>query len=227
MKVKLSVRILLLAHLGLTLLAFLIIAMIGVGALKGKSNQMVELKLQNETNESQLFSLAQYNKEIDRYGYINSIASAVIPGDKDQARAVLEIFKMAKESGIGIENLSFPASTLGSSASSTSTKPTSSTTPSSSASASKTKAPPISQAKPVEGIAGLYSIQLTITPQSGTQAPVSIRPTYAKFLKFLSKIENNRRTAQVSQVSINPLGENGRPTPYIGFSITINIFIKP
>jgi hypothetical protein len=132
------------------------------------------------------------------------VATSVIPNDKDQAEAVLEINQLAQAAGISISSITFPSSTLGSKTS---------------AAASASKA--ISQAVPVPGIPGLYSLELTITPQVGASTPTDKQVTYAKMLDFLNRIENNRRTAQISQVNIEPNGGQ------INFTLVLNIFIKP
>ncbi len=203
-------RLVLSGLLGLSVLAFIVIAYLGSTQLSHKSQKLVDLKLQSKVADDQLASLAKAKKEVQKYAYFNAIAKSVIPSDKDQARAVLDIFQLANESGIAIASITFPASTLGVSATQN----------------SATTATPqnvISQAKPVEGISGLYGIELTITPQSGPAVPAEQQVTYPKLLDFLSRIEHNRRTAQITQVNIQPASGNN----FINFTLTTNIFIKP
>lgn len=181
---------------------------------------MVDLKLQSRVLEDQLENLSKAKKEIVQYDYFKSVAKTVIPSDKDQAQAVLDITKMAQESGILIQSVSFPSSNLGGGT----TTLGSSTTPSTSTSSTSQA---LSQAKPVTGIKGLYSLELTITPQTGSDIPPQYQVNYAKLHNFLTKIENNRRTAQITQVSIQPLTTGTEANPILNFTLTVNIFIKP
>lgn len=211
-------RLILSIVLVLLSLAFLAILVTGLSLLGSKSQKMTELKLQSRTADEQLSSLERSKKEIDQYSYFKEVAKTVIPDDKDQAQALLEISQIANESGISLQSVSFPASSLGSRA----------TVGSSTGGTSGTNAAPslISQAKPVTGINGLYSIELTVTPETGTQVSPDKLVTYPKMLDFLDRIERNRRTAQITQVNIQPVGGAG-PNQLISFNLTLNIFIKP
>jgi hypothetical protein len=51
--------------------------------------------------------------------------------------------------------------------------------------------------------------------------------TYPKFIKFLKSIERDRRTAQITQVSINQRTEQNLPPESIDFTLVINIFLRP
>ncbi|MBI2592107.1 hypothetical protein HYW36_01385 [Candidatus Saccharibacteria bacterium] len=200
-------------------LLFFVVAIGGLLVVAAKSQQLVDLKSRSKTADDQLASLAQAKKQVNQYAYFNDVAKTVLPSDKDQAQAVLDIIKLADLSGISIASITFPGSSLGS-------KPTSDSTSSKDAAATSGQNA-ISQAKPVEGIAGLYSLELNITPQSGSGLPDDRRATYPKFLDFLNRIEQNRRTAQITKVSVQPQATESGPSPFINFSITINIFMKP
>lgn len=203
--------------LALSVLAFMGITVGGLSALKSKSNTMVELKAKSQTAEAQLANLEQAKKDVEKYSFFKAVAKSVIPADKDQAKAVLEINQMAAQAGISIQTITFPASTLGLRAA-TSPAPQDATSSSSTAAA-------ISQAKPVSGIPGLYSLELTITPESGVDVAAAKQVTYPKMLDFLSRIENNRRTAQITEVNIQP--EVNQQVAGVAFTMKINIFIKP
>ncbi len=191
-----------------------------------QAKKLVELRLENRLLDEQQAALIQANKDIVKYKDLEDTAKAVVPQDKDQARAVREIIRLAADSGIKISSVSFPTSSLGakpSAASNTSSSSTSSAvtgeTTSPSSSSAQTSSP-VSQAKPVEGVPGVYSLEMTIVPDSDT--PIS----YYDFLSFLTKLENNRRTAQVTSVTISPIDDDSS-TSYISFSLTLNIFVKP
>jgi len=206
--------------LAFCVVAFIAMCSIGLSILGHKSQQVVGLKLQSRVADDRLSSLAQAKIEVEKYSYFKEVAKTVIPGDKDQAQAVLDIFQLASQSGIAIANISFPASNLGVGAA---LAPA--TTGASAVSANSKSL--LSQAKPVVGIGGLYSVELTITPATGNDVPVASKATYPKLLDFLDRIERNRRTAQISQINVQPIANNGAPTDFIGFSLVINIFIKP
>ena len=208
-----QLRWLLIGLLGVSALAFIGIAFFGLNTLSQKSSEVSDLKLKSETLDTQLTNLGIAKKEVGQYSYFNDVAKTVLPADKDQAKAVLTIFKLAEESGISIASITFPTSTLGGS------------TGTSKATGSAAAA--ISQAQPVPGITGLYSLQLTITPESGSSVPDDKVVTYTKFKDFLRRIERDRRTAQITQVSIQPETVEGKPSDAITFNLTINIFMRP
>jgi hypothetical protein len=203
-----NLRWVLMGSLILSFVVFFLILIAGLSRLSAASGHMVNLKVQSETADNQLSNLEQSKKNIEKYSYFKDVARTVIPNDKDQAAAVLEINQMADAAGIQLQSITFPASNLGAG---------------SAAAAAASKTATISQAKPVTGIPGLYSLELTITPDTGTNVPAAKQATFPKMLDFLDQIENNRHTAQITQVNIQP-ATSGQT---IGFTLTINIFIKP
>lgn len=214
-------RIVLQILLGLGAIFFVIMLVVGLSMLSSQSDKVTQLKLKDKTADAQLSSLASAKKDLQAYGYFKDIAKSVIPDDKNQAQALLDIFQLANEAGISISSVTFPTSSLGTSAS----KSTSSSTATDAKAASNKTV--LSQAKSVEGIPGLYSIELTISPETGTQVPAGKQVTYLKLINFLKKLENNRRTAQITQVNIQPAGNEAGPSGTINFTLIINIFIKP
>jgi hypothetical protein len=212
-----NLRLILIGSLVALTVAFFAITIFGLSVLSSKSQSLVNLKAQSQTAYTQLSNLVQSKKDVEKYAYFKTVAQTVIPNDKNQAQAVLEINQMASDSGIAIQSITFPASTLGGNTGSLS----STATATSAASASTQSA--LTQAKPVPGTPGLYSLELTITPETGKDVPAAQQVTYAKMLNFLQRIENNRHTAQISQVSISPASDSTT----LSFTLVINIFIKP
>lgn len=209
-----KLRLVFLISLVVSIVAFIAIAVLGLSLLSSKSASMVELKVKSQTAESQLANLEQSKKQVEKYAYFKDVAKTVIPNDKDQARDIVEINRMADEAGISIQSITFPSSSLGQK------------TTQQDATASSSASTAISQAKPVSGIPGLYSLELTITPEPNSTAPPDKQVTYPKMLDFLRRIENNRHTAQISNVNIIPAATNTSNTG-LTFTLTINIFIKP
>lgn len=202
--------------IGICGVLFVLVFINGLSKLTTKSQQLVDLKLQSKTADAQLASLAQAKKEVAKYSYFKDIAKTVVPADKDQAQAVLDILQIASASGVTIQDITFPTSSLGVKSSESALAQSSSTT--------KTV---VSQAKPVSGISGLYSIELTVTHNVNVDAPVNQQTTYPELHDFLNRIEHDRRTAQITNLNIEPLLKDNKPTPYISFSLTTNIFMKP
>jgi hypothetical protein len=186
---------------------------VGSSMLKKKSAELVELKLQDRLIEEQQVALVQASKDIEKYQELESISKTIVPQDKDQAKTVREIITLGDQSSIKISSITFPTSTLGttppSAAPSTSSGGTT-TTP-------KVQTPPLSQVKPVDGIPGLFQLEVTINVDE-------IAPTYNQLIDFLSRLEQNRRTAQVTSISINPSGANRN---LVEFNLTMNVFVKP
>ncbi len=190
-----------------------VILIYGNNKLQSQSDTLTELRLEDRLLEEQQTALTRAKADIETYSELENVAKSVVPQDKDQARAVREIIQLAGENGIPIRSITFPASNLGS-------QPTSrgGGTPSSGASQN----PALTQAKPVDDIPGVYSLEMNILPPDG--APIQ----YNQFIQFLESLENNRRTASVSRVRIDPArSEDGAQSGFITFRLTINIYIKP
>lgn len=196
-------------------LGLLATVFIGNSMLQDRSKKLTDLKLENRLLDEQQIALVQANKDIDQYAELEKIAKAVVPQDKDQAKAVREIVLIADQAGVKLSAISFPASTLGQ------PTPKAAAPSSGDSEAPKTTAPatpPVTQVKPVDGIPGVFVSEINI--QSDTANPVS----YNKLINFLSRLEQNRRTAQVSSVTVqpNPLDRNK-----LTFNLVVNIYIKP
>lgn len=201
---------LLLGGLVLSVLVFFIVMIEGLSLLSAKSRQLVNLRVQSQTADAQLSNLEQTKKDVEKYSYFKDVAQTVIPNDKDQAEAVLELNQMAAQAGISLQNITFATSNLGGK-----------TTASSAAASSAASA--ISQAQPVPGAAGLYALELTITADNSRTLPASLQVTYPKILDFLKRIESSRRTAQIVEVNIQPVADSDS----LSLTLVINIFMKP
>lgn len=195
----------------LCLLVILIIggAVGGNSLIQKKSHKLVDLKAQNKAIEEQQISLIQAKKDVEKYSQLNSITKAIVPQDKDQAKTIREINNIASANGIELKDVIFSTSNLGQAAAAA--PKTTDAAPATSAPV----APSITQVKPVEGIKGVYSLEVTISPVRSI--------SYPAFLAFLEGLESNRRTAHVSKISINP-SKDGKS---LTFSLTLNAYVKP
>lgn len=176
----------------------------GNQSLQTEADKLVDLKAINETLEAQQTNLLKAQRDIQKYSDIEEITQSIVPQDKDQARAVREMVTLAGESGFELQSVTFPSSNLGSTQNSGSNK-------------KSNQSSGISQAVPVPGINGVYSLEATLQPKDNI--------TYPQFLTFLKKLENNRRTSQVSRVRIAPADDSNRDL--ISFTLTIKLFLKP
>lgn len=200
-------------------LVVLFIAIIGSAylanmMLAAQSQKLVDLKMQNQVAEQEKNSLSKAKKDIATYEPLNQIAKAIVPQDKDQAKTVREIIKIAADSGIRPSSITFPVSTLGSKAAlapaASTTTPTAAPAPGATAS--------LSQLKPVKDINGVYILQITITQDPSSPVP------YGKFIEFLGRLEQNRRTAQVSNIVLQPSTTDRNQ---LAFTLTVDEYIKP
>ncbi len=198
--------------LGITSILVVLAIILGITLINRQSNKLVSLKIDSQVVESQETALAQAKKDILKYSELETIAKQIVPQDKDQAKAAREILSLANQSGVKISSIGFPASSLGQAPPKATTKDTPNITGPTEPTTTET------QVKSVLGINGLF--QLDITVISDASAPVR----YDKLIDFLSKLEQNRRTAQVSQITIQPDAEN---RSLLNFSLTITLYIKP
>lgn len=180
----------------------------GSKLLNKQSEKLVELKLEDRLLEEQQIALVEANRNIEKYSELEKIAKSIVPQEKDQARAVREITQFAAESGITLKSISFPTSNLGQKVPPVSPG----------AEGGPPAAPPVTQVKPVEGIPGVYSLEITI--QSADERGA----TYGGFLDFLERLERNRRTAHVTNISITP---STTVPNALSFSLIVNVYIKP
>ena len=213
---------------GLIVLSFLLCGlMVGTAVLgnivfKKQFEKLSELKAKNQVLEQQSLSLIKAKQDIEKYNELNEITRQIVPQDKDQARTVREISRIAQESGISLSSISFEASTLGEKRSSTPAPSSgeasgSSSTPEQTATSPAATSRALTQVKPVKGISGVYALGINI--KTSDDDPI----TYGQFLTFLEKLESNRRTAHVGRISVTP--EDGGAN--VTFSLTLNAFVRP
>lgn len=173
------------------------------GSLQAKSKTLANDRATIAQLNEQQAKLVKSKADIARYSSLEKITKSIVPQDKDQAQAVREITKIAAANDISLTTISFPSSSLGAS-------------PTGVASGgSKTS---LSQLQPVKNIPGVYNLQITV----GNNANNTV--TFNQLDAFLRGLENNRRTAAVSSLSIQP--QANAPSQLI-FTLIINTYIKP
>jgi len=180
------------------------IALIGIAygansVLAQQASKLSKLRAQSAGLTEQQSSLLQDKKDIAKYSELNTIAESIVPQDKDQAEAAREIVNIASTNGIHLSSITFPASTLGETA-------------------AGLPAPNLTQLTRVSGITGIYNLQITISQNSGSPVP------YNNFLSFLSGLEQNRRTSEVTSITVTP---NANQPNEVSFTLIVNEFIKP
>lgn len=179
--------------------------------LKDKAEELEKLKVQSLSLQEQQRTLVQAKRDVQNYSELESIAKTVVPQEKDQARTVREIISLADSAGVNIATITFPSSTLGDK------KPSKSTGAKDDAKSAPAPANTTSQIEPVKEISGLYQMDINVQG-GGTPVP------YQSFLDFLAKLEQNRRTAQVINLNVQPASSNRNE---VTFSLIIRVYIKP
>lgn len=173
--------------------------------LINQNDKLTKLKVEASSLDDVQQSLINAKKDIQTYSEVETVAKTVVPQEKDQARTVREIVKLAEETGINVSSISFPSSSLGSKATATTgaAAPVSTTTD--------------TQTQKVEGITNVERLEVTVS--SDTAKPV----LFTSFVSFLNKLEQNRRTAQVTNINIQPVSDNRN---FLTFTLTLNVYIK-
>ncbi len=199
-----------------------------IGGTMGLNNMLVKqaqpllsskasyLSLQTQQTE-----LTQAKKDIQTYSNLYGISKTVVPQSKNQTEAVRQITNIAGQDGVTVQSITFQPSTLGNTLSGApSTAPAAGTSVPISAGTN----PTLSQLQKVPGIPGVYAMQLTVQSSSDPTKLAS----YQQLINFLSSLEQNRLTASVSNISIQP------STTVISdqkgifqFSLVLNIYINP
>jgi hypothetical protein len=169
-----------------------------------QNDKLTQLKVEASSLEDVQQSLVNAKKDIQTYADVETIAKTVVPQEKDQARTVREIVKLAADSGISISSVSFPSSSLGNKAT---------TAPGAAASGPSAN----TQTQKVEGINNVERLEVTVSSDSS-------RPVlFTSFVSFLERLEQNRRTAQVTNINIQPVSDNRN---FLTFTLTLNVYIK-
>lgn len=208
-KLKFNSRLLnylLLSLIAIMLIGSLVGADLVLRSLQGQAQQLVALKAKTIALTAEQTNLIIAKKEVAKYTALEKIAESVVPQDKGQAETVREIVNIAAASNIKLTAIIFPSSSLGS--------PTSSA-----ATGAASQKFSISQLTTVKGIPGVYVLPIEVEDSQQAYAT-----TYANFYSFLTKLEQNRRTSQVINLTIKPLTDG---SGLIQFTLTLNEYIKP
>lgn len=211
-------------YLMLSAVALLVLGILG-GAyetkqyLTVKSVKLVELKAKLVGYDQQQAGLVSAKKEITKYTPLYNIAKVVVPENKNQAETVRQIDKLATANSINIGSISFPSSTLGNSIAGGANVPTPTTSLSGAPKiAPKSSTINLSQLTAVVGSPGVYVLQISVA------SDVSQPASYKQLIGFLSALENNRLTAEVTTVNIVP--DSTLPDRF-SFTLNLNSYIKP
>jgi len=213
------------------LLALIVLLVVGLVAgayganklLSARADTLTGLRAKSQALSEQQVRLVEAKREIQKYAGLEKIAQVVVPQDKDQAEAVRELVNIAGANGVALGSITFPSSSLGqssgsNSAGSSSTSSSASSAPPASATSPSSPANKLSQLTIAKGLPGVY--QLTITIQGDQNHPVK----YTQIINFLHGLEQDRRTAQVTSISLTPDTQN---PGLLDFALTLNEYIKP
>jgi hypothetical protein len=198
----------------LCVIALLLVGLVGSAyginsLLSQKATKLTAQKAKSQALSQEQLALVKAKKDIAKYAELAKITNSVVPEDKNQAEAVREIVNIAADHDVSLASINFPASSLGGGPAAVS--------PGVSVGTSAGTSKGLSQLQPVKSISGVY--ELVITVNGDTNRPVS----YNNFISFLSDLEHNRRTAQVSSIAIQP-DINNRNN--LTFNLTLTEYIK-
>ena len=186
------------------------------GLLRTKSVELVGLKAKLTALNQQQGGLVQAKKDIATYSSLYDIAKVVVPENKNQAETVRQIVKLASANNVRLGSISFPSSTLGNAGQASPTgatpAPATTTSPSNAAGAA------LSQLTPALGAPGVYVLPINVSSDSNYSS------TYPQLISFLSALEQNRLTAQVTSLNITP---DANTSDRFSFILTLNSYIKP
>lgn len=207
---------LLVGLLGLLVISTFVGLYFGNKYMKSSAQSLVNTKLDNIASDAEEQTYLQSRKNLDKYKDLSNTISKVLPKSKDQAQAVKELYRIGDETGIVIDKIQFPSSTLGQKTAAIAT-PT--TTDKNSQATTTPSTPSVTQAKPVTGMPGVLGIDVQI----GLQPAYGKSISYDNMIRFLQKVENNRRSMQIKQINVHADPINGGVT----FDTTLTIFVKP
>ena len=190
------------------LMALIVLLAVGLGfgannivkLLGVQANVLVNSRAQYKALQSEQASLVVDKNAIAKYYSLEQIAKSIVPQDKDQAETVREIVNIANQNNIKLTAITSPLSSLGT--------------------AVQAGGPTISlsQLTPVKNISGIYSLPITVEYSASAGIPYNV------FYNFLSALEQNRRTSQVTGLTIQPIPKSNG---LINFTLTINEYVKP
>lgn len=209
-------HLILLAVIGLLLVGLVAGAYEVNSMVSSESNKLSALKAKDKALAQQQTGLKVAKKGLAEYAELEQISHSIVPEDKNQAETVRQLSNIATNNGIKLASITFPASTLGANTPAAGVSSgTTASTPTPTVPAANTKT---SQLTAVPTIPGVYQLPITVTsdPQHTS--------SYARLISFLSDLENNRRTAQVTNISIQP---DPAAPGNVSFIITLNEYIKP
>lgn len=208
--------------LGLMVIGTFVGIYFGNKYMKNSASILVNTKLDNIASDDEEQTYLQSRKNLEKYKSLSETIAKVLPKSKDQAQAVKELYRIGDETGIVIDKIQFPTSTLGQKTATAVPAATPATTANSTPTPTPSTAPvapSITQAKPVTGMPGVLGIDVQI----GLQPAYGKSISYANMIRFLQKVENNRRSMQIKQINVHADPINGGVT----FDTTLTIFVKP
>jgi hypothetical protein len=177
--------------------------------LKKNSEKLTQYKKDEKQVQLDERVYTKANNDLKKYTQLGlrQAVDEALPKEKDQAKAVKEVLQIATVTGVKIEKIQFTDSTLGDKVKTPAANPNGQTVAPSAT---------ITQAKPIPGISGVQGIEMTVgLTGANDKTPIN----YSQFTDFVDKITNNRRSMQISKLTIQPGLKKAE--------LTINIFVKP
>lgn len=179
------------AGLGLSVVVILYGIYWANGQLGSRSETLTQMSSELADLDERIQNAKQLESELEDLTETSQLVLEVLPDSKSQENIVGELISIASGRGIELENITF-----GGNAGSTT--------------------PETSQTERVEGLAGVYSIEVKS----------SFTTTYENLLTFLEDLETNKRRLEVIEIGISPKDTPSGPALFSA-SLTILTYLKP
>ncbi len=164
----------------------------GDSVLNMRADEISQLKADQEDLDVRIENAKNLRDQLSEFDDISSLTKEVLPDTKTQENIVGELISIAANRGISLESINFVGG------------------------AGESNNVELSQAEAVEGIPGVFSIQIS----------TSLSTSYANILNILEDIEGNKRRFEVTDISISPTASEDGITNFSA-SLQIVTYIKP
>ncbi len=194
--------------------------------LAERSEDLVAAKLEGITLEEEQLRSFEAQNTLNEYSDLREIVKQVAPNEKEQEKIIAELYKIAAESNVTIQTLSFPSSDLGEQkAAPAAPATTQEGAGAAAAPAGSTPSNDITQTEKIKGLSGVVGLRIQpgdiseINPTTGAIREDGL--SYDTILNFLEALERNRRQMTIDQISIVPILDN--TSNVLGYTLTLSL----
>ncbi len=116
---------------------------LGEQRLAKRAASIADLKADQQIAQQQIEIYKETEAKVEELSFVKELADDVLPQEKAQAAAVAQLQVLARESGVGVQTISFGGS-------------------------SDPKSPELSQTNAVDGVTGVRTFQVTLSLETGS-----------------------------------------------------------